>query len=101
MPRWSSAIDLLNSRIASFPIAPDLAVEVLSPSDRMADAMSKVTMYLQAGVRLVWLIDPATLTVTIFRQDAAPKMVSEGDTLDGGDVLPGFSVPVAEIFAQY
>ena len=82
------------------PLAPDLAVEVLSPSDRMADAMSKVTMYLQAGVRLVWLVDPATLTVTIFRQDAAPKMVSEADTLDGGDVLPSFRVPVAEIFAE-
>ena len=81
------------------PLAPDLAVEVLSPSDRMADAMSKVTMYRQAGVRLVWLVDPATLTVTIFRQDAAPKMVGEGDTLDGGDVLSDFSVPVAEIFA--
>jgi Uma2 family endonuclease len=50
-------------------------------------------------VRLVWLIDPETLTVTVFRQDAAPKSIGEGDTLDGGDVLPGFSVPVAEIFA--
>ena len=66
----------------------------------MADAMSKVTMYLQAGVRLVWLVDPATLTVTIFRQDAAPKMVSETDTLDGGDVLPSFHVTVDEIFAE-
>jgi Uma2 family endonuclease len=81
------------------PLAPDLAVEVLSPSDRMADAMSKVTMYLQTGVRLVWLVDPATLTVTIFRQDAAPKMVREADTLDGADVLPGFRIPVAEIFS--
>jgi len=81
------------------PLAPDLAVEVLSPSDRMADAMSKITMYLQAGVRLVWLVDPATLTVIVFRQDAAPKTLEATDTLDGGDVLPGFSVPVAEIFA--
>lgn len=80
------------------PLAPDLAVEVLSPSDRMADAMGKVSMYLQAGVRLVWLVDPETLTVTIFRQDAAPKMIAEGGIIDGGDVLPAFSVPVAEIF---
>ena len=81
------------------PVAPDLAAEVLSPSDRMTDAMSKVTMYLAAGVRLVWLVDPATLTVIVFRQDAAPKTLEATDTLDGGDVLPGFSVPVAEIFA--
>lgn len=81
------------------PLAPDLAVEVLSPSDRMADAMSKITMYLQAGVRLVWLVDPATRTVTVFRQDAAPKTIAEGEILDGGAVLPGFSVPVAEIFS--
>jgi Uma2 family endonuclease len=65
----------------------------------MADAMSKVTMYLQAGLRLVWLVDPAERTVTVFRPDAALKLLGEGDTLDGGDVLPGFSVPVADIFA--
>ena len=81
------------------PLAPDLAVEVLSPSDRMVDAMSKVTMYLQAAVRLVWLVDPASLTVSVFRPDAAPRTVGAGDALDGGDVLPGFSLPVAEIFA--
>jgi Uma2 family endonuclease len=103
--RSPDAAVVLGDRLAAppdnfVPLAPDLAVEVLSPSDRMADAMSKVTMYLQAGVRLVWLVDPATLTVTIFRQDAAPKMVSEADTLDGGDVLPSLHVPVAEIFAE-
>ena len=81
------------------PLAPDLAVEVLSPSDRIVAAMSKVTMYLEAGVRLVWLVDPAALNVTVFRLDASPRTLGAGDTLDAGDVLPGFSVPVAEIFA--
>jgi Uma2 family endonuclease len=81
------------------PVAPDLAVEVLSPSDRMAEAPSKVTMYLQAGVQLVWLLDPETRTISIFRPDAAPRTLYENDTLDGGDVLPGFSVSVAELFA--
>jgi Uma2 family endonuclease len=80
-------------------LAPDLAVEVLSPSDRMADALSKVAMYLQAGVRLVWLVDPSEWTVTVFRPDAALTRLEAADTLDGGDVLPGFSLPVAEIFA--
>jgi Uma2 family endonuclease len=81
------------------PMAPDLAVEVLSPTDRMADALGKVAMYLEAGVKLVWLVDPATRTVAVFRPDAAPTTLHAGDTLDGGEVLPEFTVPVAEIFA--
>ena len=81
------------------PVAPDLAVEVLSPTDRMADALAKVAMYLDAGVRLVWLVDPRSRTLTVFRLDDPPTKLDVGDILDGGDVLPGFSVPVAEIFA--
>lgn len=82
------------------PLAPDLAVEVLSPTDRRPDALAKVAMYLQAGVALVWLIDPARSTVTVFRPDETIEVRHEGDTLDGGDLLPGFSVPVAEIFGS-
>lgn len=81
------------------PIAPDLAVEVLSPSDCMADALAKVAMYLAAGVQSVWLVDPGTQTVTIFSPDAPPTRLSGNDILDAGDILPGFSVPVADIFA--
>lgn len=80
------------------PVPPDLAVEVLSPSDRMADALSKVAMYLEAGVRLVWLVDPATRTATIFRPDAAPRSVDSDGTLDGGEVLPGLVIVLAEVF---
>ena len=81
------------------PMAPDLAVEVLSPSDRMADALAKVAMYLQAGTPLVWLVNPATRTVVVFRSEMDPVTLAGSDILDGGDVLPGFSVPIAEIFA--
>jgi Uma2 family endonuclease len=82
-----------------FPrLAPDLAVEVLSPSDRMADALSKIAMYLEAGVRVVWLVDPAERTVTIFQPDHSPKTLGGDDALDGGDVLPGLTMPLAEIF---
>ena len=67
----------------------------------MADAMSQdQPCIFRPAVRLVWLVDPETHTVTIFRQDAAPKTIGEGDTLDGGDVLPDFMVPVTEIFGQ-
>lgn len=81
------------------PLAPDLAVEVLWPSDRMADALAKVAMYLEAGMRLVWLVAPDLRTITIFGPDAAPMTQHVGDTLTGGDVLPGFSMPVARLLA--
>lgn len=80
------------------PAAPDLAVEVLSPSDRIPEALAKVTMYLQAGVQLVWLVDPLERSVTVFRADASPKTLGAGDTLEGKDVLPGFRLPLAVIF---
>lgn len=82
------------------PVPPDLAVDVLSPSDRMADALSKVAMYLEAGVRLVWLVDLATRTATVFRPDAAPRSVDHEGTLEGGDVLPGLVIPLAEVFGR-
>jgi len=95
---------VLRNRLAELPdsfvpMAPDLAVEVLSPSDRMADALAKVAMYLQAGTSLVWLVNPVTRTVVVFRADMDPVTLAGSATLDGGEVLPDFSVPVAEIFA--
>lgn len=80
------------------PLAPDLAVEVLSPSDRMVEALSKITMYLEAGGWLVWLVDPESRSVTIFKGDSAPSVMKEGDTLSGGNVLPEFALPVSNIF---
>ena len=102
--RSPDAAVVLGDRLAELPdsfvpMAPDLAVEVLSPSDRKADALAKVAMYLQAGTRLVWLVNPTTRTVVVFRSEADPVTLSESDTLDGGDVLPGFTVPLAEIFS--
>ena len=83
-----------------FPrLAPDLAVEVLSPSDRMSEALAKIAMYLEAGVRLVWLVDPLEQTVTVFHPDAPPVTLDASMTIDGGEVLPGFSALVAAMFA--
>lgn len=91
--------DRLAGPSASFvPVAPDLAVEVLSPTDRRSEARAKVTMYLQAGVELVWLVDPANSTITVFRADGSHEVLRIGDSLDGGDVLPGFSIPVSDLF---
>ena len=79
-------------------VPPDLAVEVLSPSDRLADALSKVSMYLQAGVPLVWLIDPIRRTAMVFKQDTLPVILDERGALAGEDILPGFSLPLATLF---
>ena len=57
-------------------------------------------MYLEAGVALVWLVDPATRTATIFRPDTAPRTVSGTGALYGGDVLPGLAISLAEVFGQ-
>jgi Uma2 family endonuclease len=101
--RSPDAAVVLSNRLAELPdsfvpMAPDLAVEVLSPSDRMADALAKVAMYLQAGTSLVWLVNPTTRKVMVFRSEMDLVTLGESDTLDGGDVLPDFTVPVAEIF---
>jgi Uma2 family endonuclease len=84
---------------AFVPMPPDLAVEVLSPTHRMTDALAKVTMYLQAGVPLVWLIDPRKRSATIFKQDEAPTTIEEDGVLEGEEVLPGFTLPLAALFA--
>jgi Uma2 family endonuclease len=79
-------------------IAPDLAVEVVSPNDRFVEVMEKIDLYRKAGVPLVWLIEPRGRTITVFASNAEPRTLGEGDTLDGGDVLPDFRLPVTQIF---
>ena len=79
--------------------APDLVGEVISPDDRYADVMEKVDRYLGAGVPLVWLVvEPAVRAVIVHRLGEAPATLREGDVLDGGEVVPGFRLPVAKNF---
>ena len=81
-------------------IAPDLVVEVVSPTDRMGDVDEKVAVYLASGVSIVWVVLPRRRVVKVHRAEE-PGLAREfgvEDTLDGGDVLPGFRLPVAEIF---
>lgn len=80
------------------PFAPDIAVEVVSPSDRQRDVQAKVVEYLDAGTRLVVVVEPKSRTVTAYAADGTARVLREGDTLDGGDVLPGFRLPLARIF---
>lgn len=81
-----------------FPGAPDLAVEVISPSETHQETEEKVNDYLAAGAQQVWVVNPLRRTVTIHRPDAPPVLLNEQDSLDGGALLPGFSLPIADIF---
>jgi Uma2 family endonuclease len=84
---------------ASMPrLAPDLAVEVVSPSNTWSDVAAKVRDYLEAGTRLVWIVDPRSRTVTVHRGGEPPQVVGGGDPLDGADVLPGFRLKVERLF---
>ncbi len=80
-------------------VAPDLAAEVVSPNDLYSEVEQKVEEYLEAGVRLVWVIDPVTRTVMVFRPHGAhPSRLSIDGVLSGEDVLPGFECKVADLF---
>jgi Uma2 family endonuclease len=84
-------------------LAPDLAVEVLTPSSRAGEMRVKVADYLRLGVCAVWVVDPARRTVRVHsragrRTSAVP--LTEDDLLDGGDVVPGFKCRIAELFAD-
>jgi Uma2 family endonuclease len=81
-------------------IAPDLAVEVLSESNTPREMTRKLREYFSAGVRLVWLIDPGSKSVTVFTSPAKSLVVPQDGVLDGGKVLPKFKLPVARLFAR-
>jgi Uma2 family endonuclease len=78
--------------------APDLAIEVLSPTDRFADLLVKVQEYLTAGTRLVWVIDPEARKAFIFRPSQAPEIVDADGELSGEDVVPGFVLHLTEVW---
>ena len=79
-------------------IPPDLVVEVLSPSDVFPQILRKVQQYLRAGTREVWVVVPEDRSVTVCRPGQDQVILGNGETLGGGEVLPGFSCPVAELF---
>ena len=79
-------------------VAPDLVVEIVSPSDRPADVVEKARMWLSYDVGLVWVVYPETRTVGVHRWDASEVILGEDDRLDGGAALPGFSCTVRDVF---
>lgn len=94
---------LPNRQIPREPVpllAPDLVVEILSPSTTPAEMARKRQEYFAAGVRLLWLIDPEARTVAVYTAPEAARELSAMETLDGGDVLPGFRLSLQELFAE-
>lgn len=80
-------------------LVPDLVVEVISPDVKYGYLQRKIRDYFEAGVRLLWIVDPEMQTVTVYRSPVDLRILTAADMLAGDDVLPGFSCRVAELFA--
>lgn len=79
--------------------APDLAVEVVLPADRAGEVHDTAMRYLQAGVRLVWIVYPGQRSVAVYTPERVARLLGDGDELDGGSVVPGFRLAVSNVFA--
>ena len=90
----------LEQRRSYSPVVPDLAVEIRSPSNTARELAAKVADYLRTGVRLVWVVDLDTQTVTVHTPGAAPRTLSVNDEITGDAVLPEFRCPVAAFFER-
>jgi Uma2 family endonuclease len=103
--RAADAAYLSNARVAQvsdltkfLDVAPDLVVEVVSPNDTWSEIEVKVAEYLGIGVRLVWVLNPKTRSVHVYRPSSEVRRLTENDALDSEDVLAGFLMPVKELF---
>lgn len=92
--RWPGPIP----RARAWPVAPDLAVEVVSPTDAMFDVIDKLHEYFRCGVAQVWLVFSNVEQVYVYTSPAAVRILSRADTLTADDLLPGLCVPVADLF---
>ncbi|MBI2567551.1 MAG: Uma2 family endonuclease [Candidatus Schekmanbacteria bacterium] len=81
-----------------WPFAPDLAVEIVSPDESPREVRDKANEWIAAGSQAVWTVDPASRTVTVYQLAQVPRVLAIGETLEGGDLLPGFACRVDEIF---
>ncbi|MGI9107575.1 MAG: Uma2 family endonuclease [Pyrinomonadaceae bacterium] len=93
-------VNEVDEKASYWPGAPDLAVEVNSPGDTIREVEEKVEEWLNAGAALVWVVSPKLRTVTAYRSLTDIVTLTERDTLDGGDVVPGFQYPVAKLFGR-
>jgi Uma2 family endonuclease len=85
---------------SAWSLAPDLAIEVLSPGNTDKEMTEKLHDYFNAGTRMVWYVDPRKRQVQVFTSPQSSRIVTQDQTLDGGDVLPGFELSLKELFAE-
>ncbi|MHC4472003.1 MAG: Uma2 family endonuclease [Planctomycetota bacterium] len=86
--------------IGYLPFAPDLAVEVVSPSDSFADVEAKAQMWLEHGAYVVWVVEPESRRVMVHVPDRDRRALEQDETLDGAPVLPGFTISVAKLLGS-
>ncbi len=87
-------------RTSALQVAPELVIEVVSPTDVAAEVEEKVLSYLGAGVDVVWVAYPRQRTIHVYRRSGAPEVLSDGDTLRGDGPLDGLAIPVSRVFAE-
>ena len=92
-------VDEIGKTKGYWPGPPDLAVEVLSPNDTVGEVEEKVSEWLVAGTKQVWVVSPSMRSVTVYRALNDISAFTENDLLDGADILPGFRILIEEIFA--
>ena len=95
--RWPKDRPLPNTD--PWPVAPELAIEVVSPTDLIEEVFTKLMEYFQVGVNEVWIVFPKQRLVQVYQSLTSVRGLAGADELDGGDILPGFSIPVADLFA--
>jgi Uma2 family endonuclease len=94
-----STARLAQVKLESFlDVAPELIVEIMSPSDRWVDVMTKLAEYFAIDVEIVWVVEPQSQQVYIYRSLTEVTILTAADQIDGGDLLPGFAAPVTSFF---
>mgnify|MGYP001267636373 CR=1 FL=1 len=87
-------------RARPFALVPDLVIEVISPTDTYSAVSAKVDVYLRDGVRLIWIVDPQRRKAAVHTPGQPMQQLDEGNTLSGGEIIPGFTLLLADLFKQ-
>jgi Uma2 family endonuclease len=93
--RWPTSVV---ARESAWNVVPDLAVEIVSPTNLAEEIDPKITDYFQSGVRLVWVLYPDSGRVYVYQSPTPVSILERTDTLDGGEVLPGFRLPISGLY---